>query len=122
MSQSRRWVPPAPMYTPSLRVYELGGDDGEMSFGEFCVAMSDDIDQDAMTPKELARAIFQQIDKDSTGKITLSELSATMQKLDPSLTLDELARIYFDIFEPDSKGELSETAFVNAIETMKTFH
>ena len=101
---------------------ELGGDDGEMSFGEFCVAMSDDIDQDAMTPKELARAIFQQIDKDSTGKITLSELSATMQKLDPSLTLDELARIYFDIFEPDSKGELSETAFVNAIETMKTFH
>ena len=66
--------------------------------------------------------IFQQIDKDSTGKITLSELSATMQKLDPSLTLDELARIYFDIFEPDSRGELSENAFVNAIETMKTFH
>ena len=43
-----------------------------------------------------------------------------MQKLDLSPTLDELARIYFDIFEPDSKGELSETAFVNAIETMAT--
>ena len=75
--------------------------------------------EDDLSPEELAKALFAVLDSDGSGVLTISELKATMQRLDPSLTNDDMERA-FHMFDAND-GEVTLHAFVEAIETMKTF-
>ena len=65
------------------------------------------------------KALFAVLDSDGSGVLTIGELKATMQRLDPSLTNDDMVRV-FHMFDAND-GEVTLHEFVEAIETMKTF-
>ena len=75
--------------------------------------------EDDLSPEELAKALFAVLDSDGSGVLTIGELKATMQRLDPSLTNDDMERV-FHMFDAND-GEVTLHEFVEAIETMKTF-
>ena len=97
---------------------ELGGDDGEMSFGELPPAPRCPTTSTRTRWRRRARraAIFQQIDKDSTGKITLSPPLGDDAEARPVARSTARAHLPATSAGCRLEGRLSETAFVNAIE------
>ena len=101
-------------------VTEMSTDGDELiDFHEFCEAMARGAD-DEQSPREMAHALFEMMDKDRSGVITLTELKATLQAMDPSLTDDDMANV-LEMFDADRTGEIGKHEFIQALETMKTF-
>ena len=95
--------------------------DGQIDFGEFCDVMaSGTSDPKADTPAEMARAIFDLMDRDGSGKITASELKAEVKKLNPSVTDEEVSQAML-LFDKDGSNSITEKEFRHGIEIMKTF-
>ena len=96
-------------------VTEMSTDGDELiDFHEFCEAMARGAD-DEQSPREMAHALFEMMDKDRSGVITLTELKATLQAMDPSLTDDDMANV-LEMFDADRTGEI-EHEFIQALET-----
>ena len=60
------------------------------------------------------------LDADGDGHLELSELRATLQRLDPTFTDDDVAQV-FGFFPRDEGGRVTERDFVRGVETMKAF-
>ena len=58
--------------------------------------------------------------REDVGHLELSELRATLQRLDPTFTDDDVAQV-FGFFPRDEGGRVTERDFVRGLETMKAF-
>ena len=76
--------------------------------------------EDSARREDLALRIFRVLDADGDGHLELSELRATLQRLDPTFTDDDVAQV-FGFFPRDEGGRVTERDFVRGVETMKAF-
>ncbi len=64
--------------------------------------------------KELAKKIFETIDEHHTGEVTLEEFINAVQKLDATMSVDEITGIVRDLDE-DGNGTISLEEFTEFI-------
>jgi len=92
--------------------------DGVIDFSEFCDTMGDSGEKE--TPAQIANSIFAMLDTGGDGKISAPELKATVMKINPALTDDDVAAA-MKLFDEDGTGTITEKEFRQALEKMKTF-
>merc|ERR1719240_2208187 len=82
--------------------------DGVIDFSEFCEVMASS--DEAETPAQIANNIFMMLDGDGSGKITAQELKASVIKVNPALTDNDVAAA-MSLFDADNTGTITEKEF-----------
>ena len=70
--------------------------------------------------QQVAHSIFKLVDKDGSGKITMSELRATLMVMSNTLSEDDITAA-LDLFDTGNDGVITQHEFVQVLELMKTF-
>ena len=86
--------------------------DGKVSFQEFAHRML--ADEEEIGHEEAAREIFEMIDKDGSGELSLAELTDAFKDMKTGLKDDEIQSIISQLDDDDS-GQIGEDEFVNAL-------
>lgn len=94
-------------------------EDGKIDLAEFCSVMGRD-PAEKQTAEEIALSIFTLLDHDKSGTISTSELKETLEKVDPTLSPDDVTAA-MHMFDANGGGDINKHEFIQAIETMKTF-
>lgn len=87
------------------------GDDGQVSFEEFCAVMADDDDAPVENAALVAHEMFKMLDKDNSGEITLREFREFLSQLPIDLTEDEVDSMLNDIFGNDDDAAINQHEF-----------
>jgi len=87
------------------------GNDGHVNFDEFCAVMAVDDDAPVSNPKHLADEMFQMLDKDNSGAITLREFRDFLQQLPINLNEDDVDSMLHDIFGDDDDASITLMEF-----------
>ena len=77
-------------------------------------------DEGGQGAEETAAAIFSILDADRSGKITTSELMATLKGMNVGLSDDEIMAA-MQLFDHNKSGDITKHEFIQAVELMKTF-
>ena len=86
--------------------------DGEVSFVEFAMHMFSDAEEEPA--EEVAVAIFDMVDSDRSGSITLKELQAAFAALNSGLTDDDTTEI-MSRMDTDGSGSVDKPEFVKLL-------
>ncbi|KAJ1632343.1 hypothetical protein T492DRAFT_591198 [Pavlovales sp. CCMP2436] len=87
------------------------GDDGQVSFEEFCAVMADDDDAPVLDAAALASEMFTMLDKDNSGEINLREFREFLQGLPMGLSVDEVDSMLNEIFGEDDNAAINVHEF-----------
>ena len=86
--------------------------DGEVSFVEFAMHMFSDAEEEPA--EEVAVAIFDMVDSDRSGSVTLKELQAAFAALNSGLTDDDTTEI-MSRMDTDGSGSVDKPEFVKLL-------
>jgi len=86
--------------------------DGSVSFGEFADRMLEEDEEE--DPKEVAGEIFEMLDKDKSGSLTVDELKEAFEDMHTGLEESEILAIVSKL-DDDNTGEIEREEFVTAL-------
>ena len=89
-----------------------GDDDGQVTFVEFAWYS---LSRNDMTPRKAAETVFEAIDTDGSGVLSVNEIRTAFKNLRSGLDEDELMDI-ISIFDVGSTGRVEKSEFVDKLE------
>jgi len=87
---------------------------GTVSFAEFADRMLQE-EEEGLPPQDVAKSIFEMLDTDKSGSLTMSELRTAFNNLHTGLSSDDITLIINEL-DDDDTGDVNEEEFVNAME------